>query len=550
MKPERRAGWWARLRGHLRGAPPPDDAPLAELRWQLTLTRLQAVLEQASDAIITVDAAQRVQFFNRAAGTMFGVAAHEALGEPLDRFIPTDRQLAHRLHVESFRRTGATARQMGRLHSLAGRRANGEVFPIEASISRSGEGEAQLLTVVLRDVGALREAEARQAAQWRAEAARQAMAEFVARMSHEMRTPLNAVLGFSQLLQADEHEPLAPGQRQRVERIRAAGWHLLCLLADASDLSVLESGALHLELASVALPALVDEALAICDTPARARGIAVQVHPHDAQPPLLARGDPLRLRQVLINLLSNAVKYNRDGGTIDIRLRRDGAYVLVEVADTGIGMTREQLAHLYEPFNRLGREREVAEGTGIGLVLTRQLVERMSGRLEVDSEAGRGTRVRVTLPAAEAAHGAAIEALPPAPPPGADEALPGAVVLYIEDNPVNVLLVEQLLARWPQIGLVQADDGRAGLELARRLRPDLVLLDMHLPDMDGFALLAQLRADPATAALPVVVLSASAEPGDAQRARDAGALEYWTKPLDMRSFHADVVRVLGARVSA
>ncbi len=548
------AGWWRRLTqqwwtsGH--GGSPAIELlqhRLAAAREQAE--RLQSVLDHASDAVISIDAGQRVHFFNHAAAEMFGVSADEAVGQPLDRFIPPQRQLAHRLHVESFRRTGSTARRMGRLHELAGQRADGEIFPIEASISRSGEGDDMLMTVVLRDVSGVRSAEAAHQAQLRAEAGRQAMSEFVARMSHEMRAPLNAVLGFSQLLQGDEHEPLAPGQAQRVEQIRAAGWHLLRLIADASDLSIVEAGALRLEVSRVALDAVIDEALAICETQARARGIRVHRHGPGGEA-LHVDGDALRLRQALINVLSNAVKYNRDGGAIDIRAARDGDCVRVEVGDTGLGMTGEQLAHLYETFNRLGRERDVAEGTGIGLVLTRQLVERMHGRLEIDSEAGQGTQVRITLPAAARAEAPAVP--PPPPPADAKTAidLPPLVQLYIEDNPVNALLVQQLLARWPQIELVHAEDGLAGLELARRLRPDLVLLDMHLPDMDGAEVLDELKRDPDTAALGVVVLSASEHPHDARRAREAGALEYWTKPLDLRSFPADVIRVIGREAVA
>lgn len=544
-------GWWRRLKRQWGSAGHGGPQTLDSLQRHLEVAReqadrLQAVLDHASDAVISVDAGQRVHFFNQAAAAVFGVTADEAIGQPLDRFIPPQRQLAHRLHVESFRRTGGTARRMGRLHELAGQRASGEIFPIEASISRSGEGEGMLMTVVLRDISGLRSAEAAHQAQLRAEAGRQAMSEFVARMSHEMRTPLNAVLGFSQLLQGDEHEPLAPGQAQRVEQIRAAGWHLLRLIADASDLSIVEAGALRLEVSRVALGAVIDEALAICETQARARGIRVHRHDCDGEH-LYVDGDALRLRQALINVLSNAVKYNRDGGAIDIRAARDGERVQLEVSDTGLGMTREQLAHLYEPFNRLGRERDVAEGTGIGLVLTRQLVERMNGRLEIDSEAGQGTRVRITLPAAAQAENPATGVPPPPASPGAQAALdlPPLLLLYVEDNPVNVLLVRQLLARWPQIELVHAEDGQAGLELARRLHPDLVLLDMHLPDMDGVEVLGELRRDPATAALGVVALSASEHPQDVHRAQEAGALEYWTKPLDLRSFPADVIRVIG-----
>ena len=326
---------------------------------------------------------------------------------------------------------------------------------------------------------------------------------------------------------------------------------LLALMDDILDMSSAQTGHVTVLQEPVPLRPVVEEAWAMVHSGANEQGVRfIDELPAGQAECVLA--DRKRVKQIVSNLLSNAVKYNRDGGAIDIHLRRGDAGVSIEVADTGIGMTPEQLSHLYEPYNRLGREREVAEGTGIGLVLTRQLVERMHGRLEIDSEAGRGTHVRVTLPAAEAPPGLP-EAPPPPPAParGADDAaLPGAVVLYVEDNPVNVLLVEQLLARWPQIGLVHAEDGRAGLELARRLQPDLVLLDMHLPDMSGLQVLAALRSDPATASLGVVALSASAEADDMQRAREAGAIEYWTKPLDMHGFHADVARALGRRVVA
>jgi len=509
--------------------------------------RLQSLLHWASDAIISVDQSQRVCLFNRMACDMFRTSAEEALGRPLDHFIPPEQQMAHRLHVDSFGRSGSTSRRMGRMHGLAGMRSNGEVFPIEASISRSGSGEATLLTVVLRDVSAARQAEAARQALLRAEGASRAKSEFVARMSHEMRTPLNAVLGFSQLMQSDEHEPLAPVQQRRVERIRAAGWHLLQLIADVMDLASFESGSVRVEATRVALFDTLDEAIAICETQARSRGVVLHVHDREGRR-LFVQADPIRLRQVLINLLSNAIKYNRIGGSVDIHAGLSDGRITLELQDSGIGMTPEQLEHLYEPFNRLGRERGEIEGSGIGLVLTRQLVERMNGLLRIDSEPGRGTRVFVTLVAAPPGalpNPSATPAAPAAALPGANGAdLPPAVVLYIEDNPVNVLLVEQLLTRWPQIRFVHAEDGHGGIELARRLLPDLVLLDMQLPDMHGTAVLAALRADPDTAALAVVALSASDLQDDVDIAREAGAIEYWTKPIDVASFHTDLLRVL------
>jgi PAS domain S-box-containing protein len=509
--------------------------------------RLESLLNCASDAIISVDLSQRVCLFNRTACAVFRISAEAALGQPLDNFIPPARQLAHRLHVDTFVRNGSSSRRMGRMHGLAGVRSNGEVFPIEASISRSGTGEAMLLTVVLRDVTAARQAESARQALLRAEGASRAKSEFVARMSHEMRTPLNAVLGFSQLMQSDEHEPLAPVQQRRVERIRAAGWHLLQLIADVMDLASFESGSVRVEATRVALFDTLDEAIAICETQARSRDVGLHVHDREGRR-LFVQGDPIRLRQVLINVLSNAIKYNRAGGAVDIHAGLSDGRITLEVQDSGIGMTPEQLEHLYEPFNRLGRERGEVEGSGIGLVLTRQLVERMNGLLRIDSEPGRGTRVFITLVAASPGSLANPSATPAAPaaalPGDAGADLPPAVVLYIEDNPVNVLLVEQLLTRWPQIRFVHADDGQGGIELARRLLPDLVLLDMQLPDMHGTAVLSALRADPDTAALGVVALSASDLPEDAAIAREAGAIEYWTKPIDVASFHKDLVRVL------
>jgi CheY-like chemotaxis protein len=239
----------------------------------------------------------------------------------------------------------------------------------------------------------------------------------------------------------------------------------------------------------------------------------------------------------MLNLLSNAIKYNRRGGSVRIELAGAGEHVHVDVIDTGIGMTREQLDHLYEPFNRLGREHGAIEGTGIGLALTRQLVQLMGGELHADSEHEVGTRMRVVLRRGQppATRGATPAPLC-APPSGC--------VLYIEDNAVNVLLVETIMSRWDGVRLVVAPDGATGLRMARTLQPDLVLLDMHLPDMGGVAVLRALRGDEATRELCVVALSASAMPEDVAQARRHGISDYWTKPLDLTRFLHDVQELL------
>jgi len=491
--------------------------------------QLGGIVETAMDAIVTVDSQQRIVVFNRAACQMFGVPAEAAIGSPLERFIPLPDRQAHAGHVLNFAATGASARRMGSGHSLLALRGNGDTFPIEASISLLGRGEQALMTAVVRDVTDARAAEQARAAQVAAEAASQTKSRMVSRVAHELRNPLNAMLGFMQLLEADPREPLTERQRQQLQLGQQAGWHLTHLIDDLLDVSRIEAGDLRMTLERVALQEVLAAALNIAGELGRRHDISLAPPPDCAG--LHVQADPARLRQVLINLLSNATKYNRPGGEVRIELSHDADWVQLAVCDTGLGMSAEQVAHLFEPFNRLGREHSGIEGTGIGLVLVRQLVEAMGGRLSVQSELGAGTCMVIRL---QLAAGSAL-ALAAPPEPDKGPALSGRL-LYIEDEPVNVLLVEQYLSRWPQVQLVQAGTGAEGLAQALALHPDLVLLDMHLPDMEGMAWLQRLRAEPAGAELKVVALSANASPDDVEDAMAAGLREYWTKPLDMASF--------------
>jgi PAS domain S-box-containing protein len=368
----------------------------------------------------------------------------------------------------------------------------------------------------------------------------QAKSKFLARMSHELRTPLNAVLGFSQLMLQDESGDYDTAlRRQWLETIESAGQHLLSLINDVLELTSVEGGEIKLELGTVPLAPLVAEALPLLAPMIREHGIVVRCTGLDGA----VRADPTRLRQVLLNLISNGVKYNRPGGQVELSAVHQGGWVELRVADSGRGLNEEQLRHLFEPFNRLGNDGGDVEGTGIGLVIVKSLVERMGGSIDVDSTPGVGSVFRLRLV------DASDDGLPASAQPGfgspADPAPAGCGnVLYIEDNPVNVLIVQELVSRRPGLRLSVAVNGHSGVDEARRLRPDLILLDMQLPDIDGLEVLRRLRADPATAGLRCIAVSANVMPADVARAMAAGLDDYWTKPIDMGTFLSTIDRLL------
>lgn len=511
----------------------------AEVEAKENELQLASIVETAMDAIITVDSRLNVVLFNGAASRMFGVTPQEAIGKPVDRFVPPEVRAGHRDHMMRYANQGITTRRMGSARELMGVRANGERFPMEASISRTGTGDRLVMTVMARDVTQLRLAEKAQLARTAAEAANQAKTEFLSRMSHELRTPLNAMLGFAQLLRSEAAGVLPARQREQLELVLQAGAHLRLLIDEMLDISRIEAGRLRVEHRDFELCELLDGVLRLSEPQAAEFGVTL--HPgyeHNCR--VLLRTDPDRLRQALLNLVSNAIKYNRPGGWVRIEVERDTYFVHILVRDNGLGMSEAQKTQLFQPFNRLGREQSGVEGTGIGLVLVRQLAGLLGGEITVESAEGKGTLARLTLPATDGRPMAETRL------PGAEPAAPPAagLVLYIEDNPINVILVEQVMSRWPKTQLVTASDGTSGLDLARTLHPDLVLLDMHLPDMHGTEVLHKLKSDEGTRDIPVVALSAAAVAEDVAAACAAGAADYWTKPIDLDAFTAGMCRML------
>ena len=392
------------------------------------------------------------------------------------------------------------------------------------------EGRPRYLLGISEDITERKEAdEALRGAKQEAEQSNQAKSEFLSRMSHELRTPLNAVLGFGQLL---EMGVLTVAQRESVALILKGGRHLLGLIDEVLDISRIEAGHLSVSLEPVLLADVIGEAVDLIHPLAAGWNVLVEGRPPGSDD-LYVLADRQRLKQVLLNLLSNAAKYNRPDGKVSVSVKDSpGDRLRVNVTDTGPGIPPEKMGRLFTPFDRLGAEERAVEGTGLGLALSKRLVEVMGGAIGAESAVGEGSTFWVELPRAK--DPAARVDLPVA----TSAQTPAAVgaVLYIEDNLANLRLVERLLEHRPEVKLLSAMQGGLGLELAIKHRPGLILLDLQLPDIPGAEVLQRLQHDPRTRQIPVVVISADATPGQIKRLRSQGAREFLTKPLDVKRF--------------
>lgn len=492
--------------------------------------RYRSLFDSSLDAIILLGADGRFQAANPAALQLTGRTLEELKTTHfVDLCTPDHRAAVKKAFRAAFHHESITLDTA--ILTAGGERR--ELF-ISGAPAMLG-GKLAGLSCIARDVTERKHAETElHAAKIAAEKANLAKSNFLSSMSHELRTPLNAILGFAQILQSDSPPP-TPAQKKNINEILKGGWYLLDLINEILDIAQIESGKLALSLEPTSLADVMQECLAMIEPQAQKRDVRVTCQPLEM--PYFVQADRMRLKQALINLLSNAIKYNKTGGTVvmDCRVSTPGR-LRVFIRDSGAGLAPEQLAQLFQPFNRLGQEDSAEEGTGIGLVVSKQLIELMDGAIGAESTVGVGSVFWIELNLADEPQPATADVTNPAPPHDAQTDAPRRTLLYVEDNPANLRLVENLIARRPNLRLLTAMDGPRGIEAARASRPDVILIDINLPGMNGIEAMKILRADPATAHIPVVALSANAMPHDIENAMAAGFFRYLTKPINVTQF--------------
>jgi PAS domain S-box-containing protein len=501
------------------------------LRDQQFYTR--SLIESNIDAIMTTDPSGNITDVNKQMEVLTDCTRDELIGAPFKKYFtdPDRAEAAIKMALTEMKVTN---------YELTARARDGKetVVSYNATTFYDRDRRLQGVFAAARDVTerkrldqVLQEKNIElESARSVAEVANLAKSEFLSSMSHELRSPLNAILGFAQLMES-ESPPPAPAQAENIGRILQAGWHLLKLINEILDLAVIESGKVSLSPESVSLSEVMSECQAMMEPQAQKRGIQMTFLQFDKA--IFVKADRTRLKQIIINLLSNAIKYNKEKGRVDVKCTATSPQrIRISVADTGEGLSPEKLAQLFQPFNRLGQEAGAVAGTGIGLVVTKRLVELMEGVLGVESTVGVGSVFWCELISApEPKHEVRSSEVEAYVPP---QLLAGSrlrTLLYVEDNPANLELVKQLVARHSDIRLLTAVDGSSGIEIANASQPDMILMDINLPGINGVEALKILHSNPATAHIPIVALSANAMPRDVEKGLEAGFYRYLTKPI-------------------
>ncbi|HKW99498.1 MAG TPA: ATP-binding protein [Bryobacteraceae bacterium] len=539
------------IRGHSSSTdkPGPKSLPVTQIIEPITEieSSFRELFELAPVAYHEIDASGILRRVNQAECRMLRFAPEEMIGKPVWEFVSTDQQRECREAI--YRKVSCEELIEPYEHDFIRRDGGYLILELYDSLIRDRSGEVTGIRSVLLDVTDRRLAEqllanevaererltvALRRSKEEAEKANRAKSEFLSRMSHELRTPLNAILGFAQLLDMAQ---LDRDKRESVGQILKAGQHLLGLINEVLEISRIEAGRLSFSPEPVLISSAVQETLDLLTPMAIRRKISLRDElAHVRKRHVLA--DQQRLKQVLLNVISNAIKYNCDSGTVTISAKEfENHRLRVMVRDTGPGIKLDDREKLFTPFERLGAEQTGVEGTGLGLALSKRLLEMMGGSIDVENNPDRGCTFSLDLPLVqdplEQAE-TAIEELP-APPDTTPHARE-RIVLYVEDNLSNITLIEHIMVHRPNVRLVPAMQGRLGLDLAREHRPDLILLDLHLPDISGEDVLIGLRQEPELKDIPVIVISADATHGRIERLIGMGVLDYLPKPLDIKRF--------------
>ncbi|MES2676493.1 MAG: PAS domain S-box protein [Pseudomonadota bacterium] len=504
------------------------------LRDQQFYTR--SLIESNIDALMTTDPAGIISDVNRQMEELTGCTRDELIGAPFKNYF-TDPDRAEAGIKRVLRENKVTNYELTAL-ARDGKQTN---VSYNATTFYDRDRNLQGVFAAARDVTerklldrVLEENNVElEMAKSVAEKANLAKSDFLSSMSHELRTPLSAILGFAQLIESGSPIP-SPMQKRSLDQILQAGWYLLDLINEILDLALIESGKLSLSMEPVSLAEVMQECATMIEPQAQKRGITVSFPHFDSS--YLVHADHTRVKQVLINLLSNAIKYNSVGGTVVLTCEEHTTGRLrITVADNGEGLSSEQITQLFQPFNRLGQESKAEEGTGIGLVMTKRLIELMGGAIGLDSIVGKGSIfwIELNLTSEKAKIGASE---PVYLQSEADIGISLSTLLYVEDNPANLMLVEDLIARRRDIRLFTARDGHSGVALAREMLPDLILMDINLPGISGIEALKLLSKDPTTSHIPVIALSANAIPRDIEKGLQAGFFRYLTKPIKVDEF--------------
>ena len=498
----------------------------------------RSLFESNIDAIMTTDPSCIITDVNKQMEVLTGCTRDELIGAPFKNYF-TDPDRAEKGIKQVLREKKGTD------YELTARARDGKetVVSFNAATFYDRDRKLQGVFAAARDITerkrldqVLQEKNVElESARSVAEKANLSKSEFLSSMSHELRSPLNAILGFAQLMESGSPLPTAT-QKASIDQILKAGWYLLELINEILDLALIESGRLSLSLEPMPLDDVMLESQAMIEPQAQKNGIHMSF-PH-LEIPYFVNADRTRVKQVLINLLSNAIKYNRARGTVEVTCGASSAKrIRISVHDTGEGLSPEKLAQLFQPFNRLGQEASSEEGTGIGLVVSKQLVELMGGEIGVESTVGVGSMFWFELNVADEPQLAAGAAEPLAPlQTHVRQGEVRRTLLYIEDNQANMQLVEQLIARRPDMRLLSAGDGMSGIEIARTHQPEVILMDINLPGINGIQALRILRKDPITAHIPVLAISANAMPHDIKKGLEAGFFRYLTKPIKVDEF--------------